>query len=75
VNNRIAVEIIDGGHAAILELFLGCDADVGDRGPPETARPKPGTLAGAGQGSLCYMVTMYCVANPCCVAKIKEWAF
>jgi hypothetical protein len=32
VNNRIAVEIIHGGHEAILELLLGCDADVAQEG-------------------------------------------
>ena len=35
VNDRIAVEIIDRGHEAILELVLGCDADVAQDGAGE----------------------------------------
>jgi hypothetical protein len=35
VNNRIAVEIIHGGHEAILELLLGSDADVAQDGTRE----------------------------------------
>jgi hypothetical protein len=35
VNDWIAVEIIDRGHEAILELLLGCDADVAQDGAGE----------------------------------------
>src|SRR5215470_5141174 len=35
MNDGIAVEIIHGGHEAILELLLGCDADVAQDGAGE----------------------------------------
>jgi hypothetical protein len=35
-------------------------------------RPQPGMLAGAYQGCFRYEVTMYCVANPCCVRRSKN---
>jgi len=28
VNDGIAIELIHGGHDAVLELLFGCDADV-----------------------------------------------
>ena len=35
MNDRIAIEIIHGGQEAILELLLGCDADVAQDGAGE----------------------------------------
>ena len=35
MNDGIAVEIIHGGHEAILEFLLGCDADVAQDGAGE----------------------------------------
>jgi hypothetical protein len=28
VNERVFIEVIDGGHQAVLEFLFGCDADV-----------------------------------------------
>jgi hypothetical protein len=49
VNNRIVVEIVHGGHEAILELLLGCDADVAQDGAGEFGKEaldgiKPGAV-------------------------------
>jgi hypothetical protein len=42
VNDGIAVEIIHGGHEAILDLLLGCDADVAQDGAGSLEK-KPST--------------------------------
>jgi hypothetical protein len=52
VNDRIAVEIIDRGHEAILELLLGCDADVAQDGAGEFGKEaldeiEPGAVLGS----------------------------
>jgi hypothetical protein len=52
VNDRIAVEIIDRGHEAILELLLGCDADVaqdraGEFGKETLDEIEPGAVLGS----------------------------
>ena len=52
MNNRIAVEIIHGGHEAILELLLGCDADVAQDGAGEFGKEaldeiEPGAMPGS----------------------------
>jgi hypothetical protein len=51
VNDGIAVEIIHGGHEAILELLLGCDADVAQHGAGELGKEtldeiEPGAMRG-----------------------------
>ena len=51
MNDRIAVEIIDRGHEAILELLLGCDADVAQDGAGEFGKEaldeiEPGAVLG-----------------------------
>ena len=51
MNERIAVEIIHGGHEAILELLLRCDADVAQDGAGEFGKEaldeiEPGAVFG-----------------------------
>ena len=52
MNDGIAVEIIHGGHEAILELLLGGDADVAQDGAGELGKEaldeiEPGTVLGS----------------------------
>jgi hypothetical protein len=35
VNDRIVVEVVHGGHEAVLELLFGGDADVAQNGTGE----------------------------------------
>jgi hypothetical protein len=51
VNDGIAVEIMDRSHEAILELLLGCDADVTQDGAGEFGKEaldeiEPGAVLG-----------------------------
>ena len=52
MNDGIAVEIIHGGHEAILELLLGGDADVAQDGAGELGKEaldeiEPGPVLGS----------------------------
>jgi hypothetical protein len=52
VNDGIAVEIIDGGHEAVLEFLFGCDANVAQDGAGELGKEaldeiKPGAVLGS----------------------------
>ena len=52
MNNRIAVEIIHGGHEAMLELLLGGDANMPQDGTGEFRKEaldeiKPGAVLGS----------------------------
>jgi hypothetical protein len=46
MNDRVAVEIIHGGDEAILELLLGCDADVAQDGAGEFGKEAMRRLTG-----------------------------
>jgi hypothetical protein len=52
VNDGIAVEKLHGGHEAILEFLLGCDADVAQDGAGEFGKEafgeiEPGAVLGS----------------------------
>jgi hypothetical protein len=51
VNDGIAVEIVHGGHEAVLEFLFGCDADVahnsaGEFGKEALDEIEPGAVLG-----------------------------
>jgi hypothetical protein len=51
VNNGIGVEIVHGGHEAVLEFLFGCDADVAQDGAGEFGKEaldeiEPGAVLG-----------------------------
>jgi len=51
VNDRIVVEVVDGGHEAVLEFLFGGDADVAEDRPGELGEEaldevEPGAMLG-----------------------------
>jgi hypothetical protein len=52
VNDRVVIEVVNGGHDAILEFLFGCDADVAQDGASEFGKEtldevEPGAVLGS----------------------------